>query len=189
MAKMNKRQAEICRALGSLILISAAPSVQGNLFEDLLFEGYFGVGGISWEYQDYEIKESSASGGRLMAGALFNEHVGIEAHYAEGGSDTVDHETVNVEFEGLDSVFLRLNAPLWFLHTYALAGFSVVDMTIVPKDDISLADAPSASDFSYGIGVEIRTPESYALAADYIRYIDNSGFLFQAGSVSLKWRF
>ncbi|MBK1725734.1 outer membrane beta-barrel protein [Halorhodospira neutriphila] len=186
---MDRRRSGLSRALGGLILISAAPSVQGNLFEDLLFEGYFGAGPLGWEYQDYEIEEARATGGRLMAGVLFNEHVGVEAHYAEGGTDTVDYETVNVEFEGLDGVFLRLNAPLWFIHTYALAGFSVVDMAIVPEENISLADAPSASDLSYGLGVELRTPESYALAADYVRYIDNSGFLFQAGTVSLKWRF
>lgn len=173
---------------GVVALWLAASPAEGSVYEDLLFETYVAFGALAWSYEEPDLEEAKGWGGRITGGVLFTDNLGIEAHFAQGGDETVDFGRTRVEFEGLDSVMLRLNAPFYFVHTYALAGFSVADMAIIPED-MSLADSPSASGFSYGLGLELRTPESYALTADYIRYLSDSGFHFEASSVSLKWRF
>lgn len=167
----------------------------------IIEEAYFGIGALGWEYNTRDTRAASAFGGRLTAGAMFTEYIGIEAHFALGGSSVVDTrdtypeatvEEIDVELNNLDSVLLRVNAPLrnW-VHVYALAGFSQVEVVRVEDPDSFEGETEDLSEagFSAGVGLEYRTRERYALTLDYVRYLHPSDFEFHGVSTSIKFRF
>jgi len=174
---------------------STAPAASAHALEEI----YFGIGALGWENQQDGLEDARSAGGRLTAGALFSPRIGIEAHFGKGGSDTVetradyrepDVDETDVEVSNLDSVLLRLNAPLmgWF-HVYALGGFSAVEVIETPDSPFEEAEEFTESGFSFGVGLEIRTPERYALSIDYVQYISEPGFDVAGASATVKWRF
>ncbi|MGM0449506.1 MAG: outer membrane beta-barrel protein [Pseudomonadota bacterium] len=151
-------------------------------------EFYVGIGPSYWYYTEDELDAANAVGGRLMAGALITERIGVEGHFMMSGSDRLEEDRVDVDLESLDSLLLRLNGPVFSsLHFHALAGFSTAEV-IVDPDEVDVT-SESASGFSIGAGFEVRPVEGYALTVDYVRYLSEPNFTFQATTASFKWRF
>lgn len=162
---------------------SAAPAAEAA---SILEEWYAGIGVMQWEYEERELPRAEATGGRLTGGVLFTPYLGLEAHFAMGGETTVDQ--VDVELDNVDSLLARLNAPVasW-MHLYGLVGFSQTQV-VVNGEGVD-PSTENASGLSVGAGVEFRMPGGVSLAVDGIRYQDEPGFLHQAATATLKWRF
>ncbi|BAU58256.1 hypothetical protein HH1059_15490 [Halorhodospira halochloris] len=179
-----------CTRLKFIVIGSAlAMSTPVSSFQ-IVHEVYIGVGAMPWNYEG-ERDETSATGGRLIAGTLLTDRFGIEAHFGMYGEDKVSLPAkVRIELDSLDGVFLRLNQPLFeYFNVYTLAGFSSVQMIVSPEEAGAEEDAPTASGFSLGAGAEINLGDHYAVGIDYVRYLDEPDFMFQAVTSSLKWRF
>ena len=160
-----------------------APTAQA---QSILEEWYIGAGATRWSYDEPDIPRHEAWGGRLMGGVMFTRFLGLEAHLGKGGEQQVDQFTV--ELDQLDSLLVRLNAPLLqSLHIYALGGFSQTQ--VVVRSDDTDATVETGSGLSLGAGVELRPTDGFAIAIDAIRYNDEPGFEYQAATASVKWRF
>lgn len=158
----------------------------GSASADVLEETYVGVAPMGWEFEERELDPARDVGGRITGGAMFTPYLGVEAHFGMGGKTEVD--SIEVELDSMDSVLLRLNAPLhWSFQTYILTGFSTATMVVTPETVDGSSE--TASGFSLGVGAELRTPRRFALSIDAVRYLDEPGFMFQAATISLKWRF
>lgn len=134
---------------------------------------YLGGDAMFWELDNKYGSDRDSVGLRLRGGAQFNEYLGVEAHLGTGGSDG------RAELDYLAGIYGKGILPVTDLFRfYGLAGFTKVDL-----------DFDSDSDFSYGAGLEFDLTPQLSLGADYMRYLDESDYNFDAASVGLRYRF
>ena len=104
---------------------------------------------------------------------MFNEYFAVEGHLGGGGSDG------SVELDSLVGLYAKGILPVsQEFRLYGLAGMTDVDF-----------DVDSESGFSYGAGAEFDVAPNLALGADYMRYLDEDQYTFDAASVGLRYRF
>ncbi|WP_017429423.1 porin family protein [Vreelandella jeotgali] len=134
---------------------------------------YIGADAMLWEVDpDYGSSRDSV-GLRLNGGMQFNQYFAVEAQAGTGGSDGY------AELDYLVGAYAKGILPINNdIRLYGLAGATKVDF-----------DYSSESDFSYGAGAEIDVAPRVALGADYMRYLDESSYTFDAASVGVKYRF
>lgn len=134
---------------------------------------YLGGDAMFWNLDNKHGSDRDSVGFRLRGGAQFNEYVGVEAHLGVGGSDG------RAKLKYLTGAYAKGVLPVTDqFRFYGLAGITKVDL-----------DADSDSDFSYGAGLEYDLTPQLALGADYMRYLDESDYDFNAASVGLRYRF
>lgn len=176
-------------ALVCLPLLAAPAVAAGN--------GYGGLSATFWEYDEDGVPSAEATAVRALGGVFVNESFGVEAHFATGGSDTVDVNVsgttvpVELELERLISVFGRFNAPLHDrVNLFGLLGFSDGELEASasgPGGSASVSDSDSG--FSFGGGIEVKLAGQAYLGADYISYLEDSSYAFEALSVGLRLGF
>lgn len=136
-------------------------------------EFYLGGDAMFWNLDSKYGADRDSVGLRVRGGAQFNEYLGVEAHLGTGGSDG------RAELDYLTGVYGKGILPVTDqFRLYGLAGFTKVDL-----------DYDSESDFSYGAGLEFDLTPQLALGADYMRYLNESDYNFDAASVGLRYRF
>lgn len=135
---------------------------------------YIGGDAMFWEVNpDGPASSRDSVGLRLNGGMQFNDYFAVEAHLGGGGSDGP------VELDSLIGAYGKGILPIsQEFRIYGLAGFTEVDF-----------DADRESGFSYGVGAEFDVAPNLALGADYMRYLDESNYTFDAASVGVRYRF
>ena len=136
-------------------------------------QGYVGGDAMFWSLNPDRGDSRDDVGLRLRGGAQFNDYFALEGHLGTGGSDRgadLDH-LAGAYAKGILPV-----APNFRL--YGLAGFSEVEISDNRE-----------SGLSYGAGAEMDIANNVSIGADYMRYLDESAYDFDAASVGLRYRF
>ncbi|MGE4534450.1 porin family protein [Halomonas sp.] len=137
-------------------------------------QGYVGGDAMFWELDpDGRADSRDGTGLRLNGGLKFNDYFAVEGHLGGGGSDG------GVELDSLAGLYAKGILPVSReFRLYGLAGMTDVDF-----------DVDSESGFSYGAGAEFDVAPNLSLGADYMRYLDEDQYDFDAASVGVRYRF
>lgn len=161
----------IVAVTSALLAAGVATSAQAQQINAPQF--YLGGDAMFWELDNKHASNRDSVGLRIRGGAQFNEYLGVEGHLGTGGSDGY------AELDYMAGVYGKGILPITNqFRFYGLAGVTKVDF-----------DADSDSDFSYGAGLEFDVTPQLAVGADYMRYLDESDYNFDAASVGLRYRF
>ncbi len=161
-----------------------ATTAEARLVED----AYIGAGVMPWTYEGSG-EDIDAIGGRLTAGVMLNEHLGLEAHFGWMGEEDSGTDRT-VELDSVDSVFVRFNRSFSEgVDVYALAGFSSVRMVLRPFTIAGTDEAPSASGPGFGLGAQFKLDDQLSLGIDAINYLSEPDFDFVGLGASLRWHF
>lgn len=126
-----------------------------------------------WELDREDAKSADSTGLRLRGGLAFNDYFAVEGHLGTGGSDR------DVELDDLVGLYARLSLPLGSqFRLFGLAGATQVELGNDEENDTS-----------YGGGAELNVTPDLVARADYIRYLDEDTYTFDAGSVGLTYHF
>ena len=176
------------RATTPALLLAGTMVMAGAAEANLVKEAYLGAGVMPWSYEGSG-EDTDAIGGRLVGGVMFNDYLGVEAHFGWMGEDDSGTDRT-VELDSVDSVLLRLNRPLnEAFDVYALAGFSSVRMVLRPFTIAGTDEAPSGSGVSFGAGSQFHFAEDFSVAVDAVSYLSEPDFDFMAIGASLRWHF
>jgi len=135
---------------------------------------YIGADAMFWELDPDHGSSYDSVGLRVNGGMQFNEYFAVEGHLGTGGSDGP------AELDYLIGAYAKGILPITQqARLYGLVGGTKVDLDQVGSE----------SDFSYGAGAEFDVAPQLALSADYMRYLDESYYNFDAASVGVKYRF
>lgn len=159
-------------AVTSVFLAAGATAAQA---QQLVYpQGYVGGDAMFWELDPDGPADSRDSVGlRVNGGLQFNDYFAVEGHLGGGGSDGA------VELDSLVGLYAKGILPVsQEFRLYGLAGMTEVD-----------GDVDSESGFSYGAGAEFDVAPNVSLGADYIRYLDEDQYTFDAASVGVRYRF
>nr|WP_298249789.1 porin family protein [uncultured Halomonas sp.] len=159
-------------AVTSVFLAAGATAAQA---QQLVYpQGYVGGDAMFWELDPEGPADSRDSVGlRVNGGLQFNDYLAVEGHLGGGGSDGA------VELDSLVGLYAKGILPVsQEFRLYGLAGMTEVD-----------SDVDSESGFSYGAGAEFDVAPNVSLGADYIRYLDEDQYTFDAASVGVRYRF
>ena len=162
-----------CLASALVALTAAAVSARAD--------GYIGVGfGIA----DDEILNEEDSAWKLMGGAFYGEHFGLELGFVDLGAP----ELAGVEFDQtalyVDAVG---NLPLgervdlfaklgWFAWSLEVSGFG-------------LSGEDDGSDTKYGAGGRFNVTRSLSIQAEFERYTGVQDSDVDVSTLSILWRF
>ncbi|WP_252106563.1 MULTISPECIES: porin family protein [unclassified Halomonas] len=161
-------------SLTSAVLLGAgtfAASAQAQSFN--YPQGYIGGDAMFWSLDPERGSSRDDVGLRIRGGSQFNDYFALEGHLGTGGSDG------GAELDYLAGIYAKGIAPIApNVRLYGLAGMTEVDF-----------DLDRESGFSYGGGAEVDIAPNLAINADYMRYLDESAYDFDAASVGLRYRF
>lgn len=156
----------------ALLLAGATAHAQGSPM-NYQPSPYLGGDVMFWELDPDRRSNLDSTGLRLRGGVAFNDYFGLEGHLGTGGSDGP------AELDYLAGAYAKGVLPIApEFRLYGLAGFTEVDF-----------DADDESGFSYGAGAEFDMTTNLAVGADYMRYLDESNYTFDAASVGVTFRF
>ncbi|MCL7940507.1 porin family protein [Halomonas sp. ATCH28] len=156
----------------ALMLAGATAHAQGSPM-NYQPSPYLGGDVLFWELDPDGRGNFDSTGLRLRGGVAFNDYFGLEGHLGTGGSDGP------AELDYLAGAYAKGVLPIApEFRLYGLAGFTEVDF-----------DADTESGFSYGAGAEFDVTHNLAVGADYMRYLDESNYTFDAASVGVTFRF
>ncbi|MGM0982243.1 MAG: porin family protein [Pseudomonadota bacterium] len=156
----------------ALLLAGTAAHAQGSPM-NYQPSPYLGGDVLFWELDQDSGPDFDSTGLRLRGGVAFNDYFALEGHLGTGGSDG------NVELDYLAGAYAKGIVPIApEFRLYGLAGFTEVDL-----------DVGDESGFSYGAGAEFDVAPNLAVGADYMRYLDESNYSFDAASVGVTFRF
>ncbi|NIC07459.1 porin family protein [Billgrantia bachuensis] len=163
-------------AISTAVLMGTAlaSSAQAQQYQMPMYpQAYAGADAMFWELDPDQGSSADSVGLRLNGGMQFNDYFGAEAHLGTGGSDGA------TELDYLVGAYAKGILPVsQEFRLYGLAGFTEVDF-----------DADSESGFSYGAGGEFDVAPNLAVGADYMRYLDESAYTFDAASIGIRYRF
>lgn len=174
------------RIIVSLLLLwPIGTMAQGNT--------YLGVSSFQWTYDEDFAEEATASTLRFTIGTELNPNLAMETQFATGGSDTVfvsvpggGSGNVEVELDNSFSFMLRPQTSGEDFRAFGLVGFSQGQITgraggvSVSEDDSGL---------SYGVGAEAALEENTWIAVDYINYLRDDAYTFEAFSFGIRMSF
>lgn len=167
----------IVLSIAALLLAGAATAQAQGPYP----QWYVGGDAMFWELDPDGGDSADSVGLRVRGGAQFNDYFAVEGHLGTGGSDSSRGRDVDLDY--LAGAYAKGILPLARgVRLYGLAGFTEVDLSSGPFSD-------SESDFSYGVGGEFDLTPNLAVGADYMRYLDEDRFTFDAASVGATYRF
>jgi len=162
----------ISAVCAALLLAGATAHAQGSPM-NYQPSPYLGGDVLFWDLDPDRGHSFDSTGLRLRAGVALNDYFALEGHLGTGGSDG------NVELDYLAGGYAKGIVPIApEFRLYGLAGFTEVDL-----------DVDDESGFSYGAGAEFDMTPSLAVGADYMRYLDDSNYTFDAASLGVTFRF
>lgn len=175
---------------GILSMPSAAAAQSSDDFDS---KGYFGIGALSWTYDEDNVPEASGTGVQFRVGGQAAKHLDIEARFATGGSDTVTVNTfsgpvdVDVELDNALSLFLKPHTGGQRVRGYGLLGFTTGELTASAGNFSQTADD---SGFSYGLGGEVKLGDSPVwLNVEYVNYLSEDDYTVDGVSAGLRFTF
>lgn len=124
----------------------------------------------------------SGPGGRVRLGISASKYFGLEVHGAIGGEDE-DHD-----FDNLVGFMARVNIPIGDdINFFGLGGYTEVKASHAEpgwKERNFRAKGGS-----YGAGLEIKLLEKTSINLDVMRYLDDTDYRLDTGSIGLTFRF
>jgi opacity protein-like surface antigen len=139
---------------------------------------YLGADAMYWEIDPDNGNDIDSVGLRLNGGVQFNDYFALEAHAGTGGSDN------GVDLDYLVGAYAKGILPISpEFRIFGLLGGTEVELSA------SGLGSDSESDFSYGAGAELDLAPNLSVGADYMRYLDESDFDFDAATLGLRYRF
>ncbi|MCC5809328.1 MAG: porin family protein [Ectothiorhodospiraceae bacterium] len=172
-----------CKAAALSLAISACMmggNAQAQLQEPERF--YVGIDLQNWFFNPDGASRASDFGVRAKFGARVAQQIALEAHVATGGSDRIGGGAM-VEPSYLLSGLVRGDLPISrYSSLYGVVGFSQLNY------DIGNSSEREGS-ISFGIGGDFQVTNNTYLNVDYIRYISDSDFNFDALSLGARWAF
>lgn len=136
---------------------------------------YVGADALFWELDpDGRADDRDSTGLRLRAGVAFNDYFALEGHLGTGGSDG-----------GLDLDYLAggyAKGMLPITPSFTLYG-------LLGATEVEFDGADSETDVSYGGGASYALMPNLSLDADYMRYLDESNYDFDAVSLGASYHF
>lgn len=174
------------RIIASLLLLWPIGAVaQGNT--------YLGVSSFQWTYDEDFAEEATATTIRFTIGTELKPNLAMEAQFATGGSDTVfvsipgvGSGNVEVELDNSFSFMLRPQTSGENFRAFGLIGFSQGQIT-GRSGGVSVSEDDSG--LSYGVGAEAAVEESTWITVDYINYLRDDAYTFDAFSVGIRMNF
>ena len=162
-------------AAAAWLLAATAVQAQGG---PMMYQPspYLGADAMFWEL-DPEGRggDFDSTGLRLRAGVAFNDYFALEGHLGSGGSDGP------VDLDYLAGGYAKGMLPVTpQLRIFGLLGATEVEFD--GRDD-------SESDLSYGGGASYAVMPNLSVDADYMRYLEESRFDFDAVSVGATYHF
>ncbi|MFG6175622.1 porin family protein [Halomonas sp. THAF12] len=135
---------------------------------------YLGGDALFWELDPDGGGNFDSTGLRLRAGVAFNDYLALEGHLGTGGSDGP------VEMDYLAGGYAKGMLPISPDFTlYGLLGATEVEFD---SED-------TESDVSYGGGASYALMPNLSVDADYMRYLDESNYDFNAVSLGATYHF
>ncbi|MDR5867502.1 outer membrane beta-barrel protein [Halomonas koreensis] len=136
---------------------------------------YIGGDALFWELDpEGGGGDFDSTGLRLRAGVAFNDYFALEGHLGTGGSDS------GLDLDYLAGGFAKGMLPITPQFTlYGLLGATEVEFD----------GADSESDVSYGGGGSYALMPNLSLDADYVRYLEESSYDFDAVSLGATFHF
>ncbi|KGE76882.1 porin family protein [Halomonas sp. ND22Bw] len=136
---------------------------------------YVGGDALFWELDpDGPAGDRDSTGLRLRAGVAFNDYFALEGHLGTGGSDG------GLELDYLAGGYAKGMLPITpRFKLYGLLGATEVEFD----------GAESESGVSYGGGASYALMPNLSLGADYMRYLDESHYDFDAVSLGATYHF
>jgi len=166
--------------LAAALALVAAPS-QVLAQQSKVDTIYVGLDVHGWRFNPDRGSSWSDIGIRGRAGYQFLDQIAAEVHLATGGSDRANG--VRLEMDLLAGVFLRGDIPLSrYFSLYGLLGVSYLDYTVARSSE-------DETSISFGLGADYQLTGNTYLSADYIRYVNDSDFDYDAFNVGARWRF
>lgn len=174
------------RVLAAAVLLAPLPAAADGT-------PYIGLGLLNWTYDVDGIDEASSNAFQFTLGRQLNQYVSLEGRFATGGSDTVpvfvpNFGTVDAEVE-LDQAFSLMFKP----HTggedaraYGLFGFSQGELT-ASSNGFSVTEDDSG--VSYGAGFEVALGDTAWLNVEYVNYLRDDDYTFDAVTVGTRLEF
>lgn len=155
------------------LLAAAAAQAQGLMSYQP--NAYLGGDALFWELDPDGGGSFDSTGLRLRAGVAFNDYFALEGHLGTGGSDGP------VDLEYLAGGYAKGMLPISpDFKLYGLLGATEVEFD--GSDD-------SESDVSYGGGASYALMPNLSVDADYMRYLDESNYDFNAISLGATYHF
>lgn len=161
-------------AATACLLVAAHAQAQGS---PMNYQPSLYVGGdaMFWEFDpDGHHDDFDSTGLRLRAGVAFNDYFALEGHVGSGGSDGP------LDLDYLAGGYAKGMLPITpRFKIYGLLGATEVEFD----------GADSESDVSYGGGASYALMPNLSLDADYMRYLDDSDYDFDAVSLGASYHF
>lgn len=135
---------------------------------------YAGAHYFDWEVENTEGLDAKADTGRLLAGYMYNEYVGVELHAATGGTDELG-DGVEAELDQLVGIFARLNMPMYngWANLFGLVGYGRGEVDVTTEAGTT---SVLESGFALGVGLEVAViPNRLYVAADHVQYVNETG--------------
>ncbi len=160
-------------ALGTLMVAGTAQAQQPL---------YVGVDLHNWFFNPDRGSAASDVGVRAKFGARLTPQIAVEAHLATGGSDRTGRDD-EIDPGYLLSGLVRGDVPLSRYSTlYGVVGFSELRFDVNDSSE-------KESSISFGLGGDFQVANNTYLNIDYIRYISDSDFDYDALNFGARWEF
>ncbi len=160
-------------ALGALLAVGTAQAQQPF---------YFGVDLHNWFFNPDRGSAASDVGVRAKFGARLTPQVALEAHLATGGSDRTGRGD-EIDPSYLLSGLVRGDIPITrYSSLYGVVGFSELRFDVNNRSE-------KESSISFGLGGDFQVANNTYLNIDYIRYISDSDFDYDALNLGARWEF
>ncbi|XKE44371.1 porin family protein [Halomonas organivorans] len=159
-------------AAAAFLLIGATAQAQGPMMYQP--SPYIGGDALFWELDPDGPGNFDSTGLRLRAGVAFNDYFALEGHLGTGGSDGP------VDLDYLAGGYAKGMLPI----TPQFKIFGLLGATEVEFDG-----ADSESDISYGGGASYAIAPNVSLDADWMRYLEESNYDFDAVSLGATFHF
>ncbi|MBB3141300.1 porin family protein [Halomonas organivorans] len=159
-------------AASCLIAVTAAQAQSPMSYQPSF---YLGGDALFWELDPDGRGSFDSTGLRLRAGLAFNDYFALEGHVGTGGSDGP------VDLNYLAGGYAKGMLPITQrFKIYGLLGATEVDFD---------GSEDSESDVSYGGGASYAFTPNLSMDADFVRYLDESNYNFDAISLGATYHF
>ena len=126
----------------------------------------------------------------LRGGYQFNEWAALEARIGTGiRNDTTTYmgTLVHIDANDIYGAYFVAGIPNdSVFYPYAVAGYTHAELE---ASLLGFSDTSSDSDFSYGVGTDIRISDNVAANVELMRYMDKDGFEMDGLSAGIKYTF
>ncbi len=152
---------------------------------------YTGFNYSTTKYKDQNLPKFETAVGVFRIGKFFEDYLAIEGRVGFGleeDSDFVIVNDVKFEVDSLYGAYVLVQPDLVDgFSFYGIAGFSVVDVSLENADAVGLSTSNDETGLSLGVGVDLGKSERIKINLEYMIYLDEDDFDFEAISLGVRF--